>query len=98
MEENFFKYPDLKICSDCLQIYGFGGYLNPRNEFWRHWQKCDCSEKPGVPEDDGKKWLGKDFNKLVDLCSAGLGCPISGFMTFATPQLHCFSVLILGLK
>ncbi len=68
MKELFAKYPDLNVCSDCYQIYGFGGYINPRNEYWRHWQKCDCSEKPGMPDDDGEKWLGKDFNKLVELC------------------------------
>jgi len=68
VKELFAKYPDLNVCSDCYQIYGFGGYINPRNEYWRHWQKCDCSEKPGMPDDDGEKWLGKDFNKLVELC------------------------------
>ena len=63
--ENFAKYPDMMVCSTCFQIYGFGDYISPRFE---HWQKCDCSNKVGMPEDVDEKWRWKDFNKLVELC------------------------------
>ena len=62
------NYPDLMVCSSCFQIYGFGGYISPRREYWRHWQNCDCSEKAGMPKDVDEKWTWFDFNKLVELC------------------------------
>ena len=68
MKAIFAKYPDLMVCSSCFQIYGFCDYISPRLECWRHWQKCDCSDKAGMPEDVDEKWPWKDFNKLVELC------------------------------
>ena len=68
MKENFAKYPDLMVCSDCFRIYRFGDYISPRLEYWRHWQKCDCSEKAEMPEDVDEQWTWFDFNKRVELC------------------------------
>jgi len=66
--ENFAKYPDMMVCSTCFQIYGMGDFFSPRPEYGRHWQKCGCSDKVGMPENVDDKWPWKDFNKLVELC------------------------------
>ena len=50
------NYPDLLVCSDCFQFYGFGMFVSPSLECWRHWQKCDCSDKAGMPEDVDDEW------------------------------------------
>ena len=68
MKPIFAKYPDFMVCSNCFRIYGWGGYISPRLEYWRHWQKCGCSDKAGMPEDVDDEWAWKGFNKLVEFC------------------------------
>lgn len=64
------NYEDAKICSSCLDIYGF--VYSKMGVFY---QKCDskCLNrdlKEGMPlsEKKQKRWDGFDFNEFVTLC------------------------------
>ena len=64
------NYEDAKICSSCLDIYGF--FYTDNGVFY---QKCDseCHHrdlKAGMPPSEKKqaRWDGFDFNEVATLC------------------------------
>ncbi len=64
------NYEDAKVCSSCLEIYGFI-YLKSGIFYQKCNSKCpvrDLKETMPITEKEQAKWEGYDYNQVLTLC------------------------------